>query len=95
MLTLRPTWPEETGRSDWCVYDDGELVGRIYENTSSHLEQSRWFGALNDATGHAHLAGMPTSGYGVTLEDAKAAWRQSYDKWLVWAGQRDSRPPEL
>jgi len=29
MLTMRPTWPEETGRNDWCVYDDGELVGRI------------------------------------------------------------------
>jgi len=23
---MRPTWPEETGRNDWCVYEDGELV---------------------------------------------------------------------
>jgi hypothetical protein len=89
MLTWRPNRPE-TGRNEWWVYDDGELVGRIYENTASRLAQSRWCWALDGATGLAHLAGVRTSGYGGTLEDAKAAWRQSYDKWLAWAERRDS-----
>jgi hypothetical protein len=92
MLALRPTWPEETGRNDWCVYDDGQLVGRIYENTASPAPECRWFWALNGTAGQAHRAGVRTSGLDATLEDAKAAWRKGYDKWLAWAG-REIRIP--
>jgi hypothetical protein len=58
----KTTHPEGLVASWVCVYEDGELVGRIYKNTSSHLEQSRWFWALNGAAGQAHLGATSGSG---------------------------------
>jgi len=54
------------------------------------MPECRWFWALNGAAGLAHRAGVRTSGLAAKLEDAKTAWRQGYDKWLDWAGRRDS-----
>jgi hypothetical protein len=35
MLTLRPAWPR-SNTNDWSVFDDGETVGRIYEDRAAH-----------------------------------------------------------
>jgi len=60
------------------------------EQLASPVPECRWFWALNGTVGQAHRAGVKTSGLDATLEDAKAAWRRSYDKWLAWVGRRDS-----
>jgi hypothetical protein len=70
MLTLRPAWPRPN-TNDWSVFDDGETVGRIYEDRAAHLPEGRWFWALNGAACDAHQAGVRTSGRAATLAGAK------------------------
>ena len=86
MLTLRPAWPRPN-TNDWSVFDNGETVGRIYEDRAAHLPEGRWFWALNEAAGDAHQAGVRTSGRAATLDHAKAAFRASLDGYKAW---RDS-----
>jgi hypothetical protein len=88
MLTLRPAWPRPNA-NDWSVFDDGETVGRIYDDRAAHLPEGRWFWALNEAAGDAHQAGVRTSGRAATLEAAKAAFRASFDGYRAWLA-RDS-----
>jgi hypothetical protein len=39
-LTLRPTGlSRDPNANDWCVYEDGEDIGRIYETTSAPTEE--------------------------------------------------------
>jgi hypothetical protein len=82
-LTLRRTWPDSPHpKPDWLLLDDGVIVGRIYENDTTPNPESRWYWALNGAAGKALQHGIRGSGLAPSLEDAKAAWRQSYERWL-------------
>ena len=47
-LTMRPTGlsssPVDKDRQDWTIFDDGEPVGRIYEDASASTPaELRWF----------------------------------------------------
>jgi hypothetical protein len=45
-LTLRPTGlasPAFAHLADWCVYDDGESIGRIYERHAPFRPELAWF----------------------------------------------------
>jgi hypothetical protein len=86
-LTLRRTWPDSPHRKeDWLVLDDGVVVGRIYENESAPRPGSSWYWALNSAAGEALQHGIRGSGLAPSLEAAKEAWRESYDKWRDISG---------
>jgi hypothetical protein len=49
-----------------------------------------WFWALHIIG--AHRAGVATSGYAASLEDAKAAFRASMERYRAWAQDSDSPP---
>lgn len=77
-LTLRPALPDRA--NDWCVYDDGRVVGRMYEDRSS---PAPWFWCLLGAAEKAAELGVVGTGRAPTLEAAKAAFRWSYEQWLA------------
>jgi len=84
-LTLRPTrLSDDPDRQDWNIFDgDTQPVGRIYEDKTVSVEGSRWAWFLQ-VTG-AGRAGVPITGRAATLDDAKAAFRASYDRWQAWS----------
>ena len=68
---------------DWIVLDDGIPVGRIYQRHAPANAGVAWFWSV---TAYVEpRSGPRTSGTTGTLEAAKAAFRDSYDKWRDWA----------
>jgi hypothetical protein len=67
---------------DWLSLMTAMIVGRIYENDSTPNPESQWFWALNGAAGEALQHSIRGSGLAPSLDAAKAAWRESYDRWL-------------
>ena len=89
MLTLRQFNigpPVYAHLLDYDVLEDGQSIGRIREEREPKPGRE-WFWSLT-ITG-AHWAGVPTWGYGASLEEAKAAFRASLDGYRAWLA-RDS-----
>jgi hypothetical protein len=85
-LMLRPTGLRTSAAfahlADWCVYDDGESIGRIYETHAPFRRELAWFWAL-------HLMGpargrVRTDGNAPTFEDAKAEFAAAREAFLAW-----------
>ena len=95
-LTMRPTdldrSPATADIADWMVLDDGIPIGRIYQRHAPANADVVWFWSIT--TYVEPRAGLRTSGMAETLEAAKAAFRDSYDKWRDWATKAgfDSSP---
>jgi hypothetical protein len=81
-LTLRPTGlSHDTNRNDWCVYEEGEEIGRIYEIFGAATE-IRWFWALallGPARGN-----VATHGRASTFDDAKARLAAALKAFREW-----------
>jgi hypothetical protein len=77
-LTLRPTdlerSPATAHLEDWIVLDDGRPIGRIYQRHAPAIYVEP-------------RSGLSTSGTVATLDEAKAAFRASWDRWCSWATQ--------
>ena len=91
-LTLRPTdlerSPATADLEDWIVLDDGIPIGRIYQRHAPANADVAWFWSV---TAYVEpRSGLRTSGMAETLDAAKAAFRDSYDKWRDWATKADS-----
>ena len=86
-LTLRPTdlerSPATAHLEDWIVLDDGKPIRRIYQRHAPANADVAWFWSIT--TYVEPRAGLRTSGMADTLDAAKAAFRDSYDKWRDWA----------
>ena len=80
LLTMRPTGghsPVNADRQDWTILDEGQPVGRIFEDTSASTPadmQWSWSILWPDA-------GIVTSGHATTLDQAKAEFQRN---WLAW-----------
>ena len=68
---------------DFTVYDDGRPVGRIYQKHAPASPDLTWFWSITEYV--EPRSGLRTSGMAETLDAAKAAFRDSYDKWRAWA----------
>jgi hypothetical protein len=87
-LTLRPTGlasPAFAHLADWCVLEDGESIGRIYERHSPFRPELAWFWAL-------HLMGpargnVRTDGNAASFEEAKAEFSESMQAFKAWRTQ--------
>ena len=79
-LTLRPTGlssPIDKDRLDYIVMDDGRAIGRIYEERAS-LPELRWFWSITVYVDPKR--GVLTFGRGSTIEEAKPAFRSSWER---------------
>ena len=89
-LTMRPTGLSSgvhKDRQDWTVFDDGEPVGRIYEDASASTpEELRWLWSI--VIYAPPTAGIVISGKAPTLEVAKAALEASWRRCRVGKGER-------
>ena len=59
LLTMRPTGghsPIYADRQDWTVLDEGQPVGRIYEDTSASTPDQRWTWSIT-----VYVGRMPVS----------------------------------
>jgi len=92
-LTLRPTdldrSPATADLEDWIVLDDGKPIGRIYQRHAPANADVAWFWSI---TYVEPRSGLRTSGTTGTLDAAKAAFRDSYDKWRAWAAKTGFDP---
>ena len=68
---------------DWMVLDDGIPIGRIYQRHAPANAGVAWFWSVT--TYVDPRSALRTSGMAETLDAAKAAFRDSYDKWRDWA----------
>jgi hypothetical protein len=86
-LTMRPTdldrSPATANLDHWIVLDDDIPIGRIYQRHAPANADVAWFWSVT--TYVEPRAGLRMSGTTGTLDDAKAAFRDSYDKWRDWA----------
>jgi hypothetical protein len=68
---------------DWIVLDDGIPIGRIYQRHAPANADAAWFWLV---TAYVEpRSGLRTSGTTGTLDAAKAAFRDTFDKWRTWA----------
>jgi hypothetical protein len=75
-LTLRPTGLRNSAAfadlADFAVYEDGEPIGRIYEQHAPAFPDQAWFWSITAYVDPA--LGSVTSGRAASLDDAKAAF---------------------
>jgi hypothetical protein len=87
-LTMRPTTnrdrsPATADLDHWIVIDDGIPIGRIYKRHAPANADVAWFWSI---TAYVEpRSELRTNGMAETLDAAKAAFRDSYDKWRDWA----------
>jgi hypothetical protein len=85
-LTMRLTGlssPTSKNQVDFTICDDGEAVGRIYENRGIGTRpDQRWLWSI---TVHADpRSGIVTSGKVQTLDMAKVQFSESWTAWKAW-----------
>ena len=80
-LTLRPTGLRNSAAfahlADWSVIEDGEVIGRIYEQHAARSPEQAWFWSITALIPNPDR--HRTSGHAATFEDAKA---QFQDHWF-------------
>jgi hypothetical protein len=80
-LSLRRTRlssPVYADKADYCVIDDGKVIGRIYEEWYTPPDL-RWFWSITDF--HIDPAlGITTNGRVPTLDEAKAQFKSSWER---------------
>jgi hypothetical protein len=88
-LTLRRTPLEHSSTfghlEDWQVLDDGKPVGRLYQRHTGAPPEMIWHWSITVYV--EPRAGLRTSGTAETLDAAKTAFREIWDKWRAWATQ--------
>ena len=74
-LTMRLSCPEKRARDgDWQVFADGQPIGRIYRTSGSTRGEVYHWSIYGDPWSPRFGKG-PQSGFGETLEAAKAGFR--------------------
>jgi hypothetical protein len=74
-LSLRRTGLSSPAFADWadyCVIDDGQVIGRIYEDRHTRPEL-RWFWSITEHVDPVH--GTVTNGRLPTLDEVKAQFK--------------------
>ena len=83
-LTLRPTAigtpPAFQHLKDYCVFEDGEKIGHIYEVHAARSPEQAWPWSITALI--PNPTGDPTNGHAATFEDAKAQFQEHW--FRVW-----------
>jgi hypothetical protein len=93
VLSLRPTGLSSPAFADWadyCVIEDGKIIGRIYEDRHT-LPVLRWFWSITEHVDPA--LPIDRNGRAPSLADAKARFRASWSKWRAASKQKEQQRP--
>lgn len=91
-LTLRPTHvSRDPTRNDWSIHEDGQEIGRLYEDLTASRPELRWFWSIT-VMGPARQR-VRTDGRAPTLEDAKAQFAAAWKAFQRAAEDSDSGKP--
>jgi hypothetical protein len=74
--TRRSTWPD-TDREDYVIRCEARDVGQVYRRRLP--EGDRYYWTIYISNHVTQVPGVPISGLAVTLEDASAALKRSYE----------------
>jgi hypothetical protein len=80
-LVLRPN--ADGSPDEYLVLHGGLQVGQIYKRTVTFRPEAQWLWALNGVP--EGPKGLVFTGPTATLDEAKAALEERWDKWLAWA----------
>ena len=81
-MSLTPQ-PNPDAPDDYDVMHGALQVGRIYKRKLTLKPESQWLWALNGVP--VGPPGQTFTGPAVTLDEALAALKERWDKWLAWA----------
>ena len=78
-LTLRPTRlsRDPDPRNNWSIHEDGEEIGRLYEDLTAPRREIRWFWSII-VMGSARRK-VRTDGRAPTFEEAKAQFAANWE----------------
>jgi hypothetical protein len=83
-LTLRPTGigtpPAFQHLKDYCIFEDGEKIGRMYQVHAPVSPEQAWFWSITALI--PNPTGAATSGHAATFKDSKAQFRDHWFKAL-------------
>jgi hypothetical protein len=83
--------PAFADQADYCVIDEGRIIGRIYEQLYVP-DDVRWFWSITAF--HVDPAlGISTNGRVPTLEEAKARFRASWSRVSEAREQKERQQP--
>lgn len=83
--TLRRAWPSDPDQSDdYVIRHDGRDVGRLYLAIFAGRDLWQWTIYIN-ADVH-RVPGVPIEGRAETFEEAKAEFRQSFERMVGATG---------
>ena len=72
----RPTWPDHD-REDYVIRCEGRDVGRVYRRRLP--EGHRYYWTIYISSHVPQVPGVPISGLALTLDEASAAFKRSYE----------------
>jgi hypothetical protein len=78
-----------TGLADYCVIEDGQIIGRIYEDQHT-LPALRWFWSITEYVDPA--LPITRNGRAPSLQDAKARFKSSWSKVRAVSKQKEQQP---
>jgi hypothetical protein len=87
VLRQNPESPPAKRHTDHLVMSGGLRVGRIYKREGASRADAQWLSALNGISIGCEAARQ--AGIAATLEQAQAALKENWDKWLAWADLRE------
>jgi hypothetical protein len=76
----------DTDRNDWSIHEDGQEIGRLYEDRTASRPEIAWFWSII-VMGPARQR-IKTDGRAPTLEDAKAQFAAAWEAFQ--RAQKDS-----
>jgi hypothetical protein len=79
--TRRPTGPNTNGE-DYVIRCEARDVGRVYRRRLP--EGPRYYWTIYISNHVPQVPGVPISGLAVTLDDASAALKRSYEAMKAW-----------
>jgi hypothetical protein len=71
----------DPNRNDWSIHEDGQEIGRLYEDQTATRPEIAWFWSITVMGSARHK--MKTDGRAPTLEQAKADFQTHWEAFKV------------
>ena len=92
LLTMRPTGglsPVSADRQDWTILDEGQPVGRIYEDILASTAARAAVVLVDHGVREPEGGNFHEREKVATLDEAKKQFEAAWRRWLEWAKLRE------